>query len=214
MFAFRDASRPYRRLGLSAAVILLSIAGVATMAALGHRERPSAPTPAAGELIPDPGSCTPGTMRLADVSGGPVDPRALFDAMLQHDATVCGYLTAHDPARDGFPITPAARSEARVINAGVEAAVCPDRSTCPKPRYGTATDVALIRGTLLRLGYAGAEVRLAKHVGESPEFDVVYGVPLRAAAGCLVSFARMGLGVAPMGPVGTLRDGRCLQSVD
>ena len=71
----------------------------------------------------------------------------------------------------------------------------------------------MVRDALARLGYPGAEVRWAEHLGESPEHDVVFGVRLHAAEGCLVSFAGTGVGVAPMGPVGILGSGRCLHPV-
>ena len=169
--------------------------------------------PASSEAPPFSSSCTPGTLRAHAVSGGPVDPLTLRDAILEQDAKECEYLTAHDAERNGFSATPMARLETETINAAVEAAICPGPSTCLEPRYSTTNDVAMVRDALLKMGYHQADVRRAQYVGESPQNDIVYGVRLLSAAGCLVSFARTGQGVAPMGPVGTLRNGRCLHAV-
>lgn len=213
MFVFGDEGRHTRRIGVPGALILLAVACVATMGMLWQPERGSAPAPASSAVSPSRYDCTPGTLRAFSVDGGPVDPRALSEAILANDAKACEYHTAHDLARGRFADTPAARSEAEAVNVGVEAAICPEPSACLERRYSTASDVAVVRDALVRLGYPEAEVRSAEHVGESPEHDVVYGVRLHAAEGCLVSFARTGVGVAPMGPVGILGNGRCLHTV-
>jgi hypothetical protein len=187
------------------------IIDVLISAALWHPEPRSAP---AAEAPAIPESCTPGTLRVNDVRGGPVDLRALRDSILKEDAKACGFLTAHDPDRNPSPTSSAANAEAQEINVGVQASVCPDLSSCLDPRYGSEADVVTIRNALRDLGYPDAEVRLAEYVGESPEHDVVYGLPLHGTAGCLVSFARMGQGVAPIGPAGTLRNGHCLRLSD
>ncbi|GIE82460.1 hypothetical protein Aph02nite_84100 [Actinoplanes philippinensis] len=150
------------------------------------------------------------TLRGVSVDGGPVDAHALYEAILKQDARNCEYLTAHDPDRGRLSATLPARSEAEAINRAVTAAICPDRSSCSEPRSTTASDVALVREALRRLGYPDADVRPAAYVGESPAHDIVYGVQLHTVRGCLVSFARTGQGAAPMGPVGALSDGRCL----
>jgi len=214
VFVFGDEARHSRRFGLTAAMILLAVAGAAALGISWHPESRSAPTTASSKAPPISWSCTPGTLRAYAVSGEPVDPVTLSDAILKQDAKECEYLTAHDPERGRFSTTPWAQTETEAINAGVEAAICPALSSCREPRYTTTSDVATVREALRRLGYPEADVRLAKYVGESPQNDVVYGVRLRVATGCLVSFARMGQGVAPMGPVGTLRNGRCLHAVD
>ena len=117
----------------------------------------------------------------------------MWDALLDWDAKACGYLIAHEPYRGPVPASSAA-FEAREINAGVRARICVGPSSCRTPRPGSEPDVEAVRNALRDLGYPDAEVRLAKYVGQSPENDVVYGVPLRAEPGCPVAFAHMGRG--------------------
>jgi hypothetical protein len=182
------------------------------MALLWLPDSHPAPVGASSEAPPDPSSCTPATLtlRVHFVDGGPVDAHTLNDVILKQDAKNCEYLTAHDPARSQFSVTLSARAEAETINSGVTAAICPGRTSCSVPPSDTTSDIALVRDALHRLGYPEADVRGAEYVGESPASDIVYGVRLRTAKGCLVSFARTGQGAAPMGPVGILSDGRCL----
>ncbi|WP_433303430.1 hypothetical protein ACQP2F_11985 [Actinoplanes sp. CA-030573] len=165
MFVFGEVPPSSRRVGIRAAVALIVITGVLTSASLWAANARSAP---AAELPIIPESCTPGTVRAFSVSGGPVDPRTFLDAVLKEDARACGFLTAHDADRNPPPTSTAVKTEARTINAGVQAAICPDPSSCLDPRYSTETDVATIRQALAELGYPDAEIRLAEYVGESP----------------------------------------------
>lgn len=222
MFVFGDAARRSRRPGPHAVMTLVAVASAAAITIAWPPEFRPAPTPASSQAPPFSPSCTPGTLRPTPLAEGLIDLRALRDAILDHDAKKCEYLTAHDPQRNRFSATPTARSETETINAAVEAAICPGPLSCLEPRYGSTTDVAKIRDALLQMGYPEAKVRQAEYVGESPEDDIVHGLRLWSAAGCLVSFARIGQvsfarigqGVAPMGPVGTLRTGRCLHAVN
>jgi hypothetical protein len=205
VFVFGEDPGTSRRFGLPTVVALAVTCLVA--AVLWHPMPKAAPV--AG--FPNrPVSCTPGTIRGTFVSGGPVDIRALQAATLKEDAQDCGFLIARDPDRGPSPTSAAAVAEARKINAAVQAAICPDPASCSGQQSGADTGV-VVRKALRDLGYPVAEVRRAEYDGESPERDVVYGVPLRVTAGCLVSFARRGQGVAPIGPSGTLRNGHCLR---
>ena len=82
MFIFDEGPRSSRRFGLPAVIVLLLITGVLIFAVRWHPE----PLPATADATADPRSCTPGTLRSYSVSGGPVDIRALRDAILKSDA--------------------------------------------------------------------------------------------------------------------------------
>lgn len=204
MFVFGEQARSSRPFGLPA-VLALAVIAAMTIAAVrwhpGTRPKPVARA-AQGTCVPYP----PGLNATTTISGtAAAELLAMVRAQREADTRECRSLLGQDPDRDPAPTSAAAAYEAVQINTGVQAAVCSSRTACAEAFAGR------IRDALRDLGYPGAEVRQARYAGEAPQYDdIVYGVPLHTGQGCLVSYARAGLGVAPMTAVGTLKNGRCL----
>lgn len=212
MFGFGAQGRPVRRVELARAATLLAL-GIAVAAAAQWHRHP-APTSVLRQGAPPYTRPCPidggDVVAIVDGGGSLLDSEQARQLILLEEARQCGRLVAQDPHRVRLAGAAPPSAEVRAILADVNRAVCPE-SSCTYERPALESDVTVVRAALREKGFANAQVRFSAPGDGVPLYNVVFGVPLGDSS-CLVSYAKLGVGVVGLDPVGPLRDsGACLR---